>query len=302
MRNTTALFLTLITLAAPALAQERHLIGTGRIFNNDVIGDGQDRWRTGGYTYSNVRARDWFDGTPQAFGDLLEYRLRAEIITAQRGTGAPGDRPYVGALSMGVHTHFGFGGTAEYSLGADVTAVGPQTGLSKFQDAYHDAFSLPNPPYTDDQVDNAFFLSGTAAVAYPYQLSDTVTLRPFAEVLVGVEDIVRVGGDVIIGAVGHNDLLLRDVVTGQLYRATEGPETGVSYVFGADFAAVSDSEFLPAGGGYDATDERMRARAGVHWQMRDDISFFYGATYLSEEFTGQTEGQVLGSLKLNFNF
>ena len=78
----------------------------------------------------------------------------------------------------------------------------------------------------------------------------------------------------IIGQVAQDDLLLRDVVTGQLYRATEGDGVGLSYLLGVDGASVFDSNYLP----------------------------FYGATYLSEEFEGQTEGQVLGSLKLNFNF
>ena len=40
----------------------------------------------------------------------------------------------------------------------------------------------------------------------------------------------------------------------------------------------------------------------MFWQWADDVSFFYGATYLSEEFQGQGEGQVVGSLKVNFNF
>ena len=106
----------------------------------------------------------------------------------------------------------------------------------------------------------------------------------------------------IIGQVAQDDLLLRDVVTGQLYRATEGDGVGLSYLLGVDGASVFDSNYLPADMGYTVSDTRTRARAGVFWQMGEDVSFFYGATYLSEEFEGQTEGQVLGSLKLNFNF
>ena len=65
---------------------------------------------------------------------------------------------------------------------------------------------------------------------------------------------------------------------------------------------VDSSAFLPASEGVAPTEERYRARAGVQWQMAEDLSFFYGATYLSEEFEGQDGGQILGSLKLNFNF
>ena len=51
-------------------------------------------------------AREGYTGE-EGFGDLIEYRLRAEIIAPRRGTAAPGDRPYVGAVPMGAHTHFG---------------------------------------------------------------------------------------------------------------------------------------------------------------------------------------------------
>ena len=102
----------------------------------------------------------------------------------------------------------------------------------------------------------------------------------------------------IIGQVAQDDLLLRDVVTGQLYRATEGDGVGLSYLLGVDGASVFDSNYLPADMGYTVSDTRTRARARVFWQMGEDVSFFYGVTYLSEEF----EGQFLGLLKLNFNF
>lgn len=300
MRIFVAAALAAFTFTSPAVAQDREVIGNGRLFNNDYLGDGHDRWRTGSYVISHVRGRDYFDGKPQGFGDIIEYRLRAELITAMRGP-APGDRPYVGALSFGAHTHFDVG-VLEVSMGADVVAVGPQTGMSDFQKRFHEAFSMPAPKYVSGQIGDAVYLSATAAVARPVRVSEAVTLRPFAEVSAGGEDMVRIGADVIVGAVGHDALLLRDVVTGQLYRGTEGAGQGFSFVFGADYAAVSSSKYLPADRGFVATEDRYRARAGVHWQVAPEVSVFYGATYLSEEFVGQHEGQVIGSLKLNFNF
>jgi hypothetical protein len=114
--------------------------------------------------------------------------------------------------------------------------------------------------------------------------------------------MVRAGADLLIGKVGQSDVLLRDVVTGQLYRGTQDDETGVSFLLGGDVAAIKDSLFLPSSQGYVASPTRTRARAGVNWQPVPGISFFYGATYLSREFEAQDEGQVVGSLKLNFNF
>lgn len=291
----------LLTFATPAISDGRANIGEGRLFNNDYLGDGKDRWHTGFYTYSNIRAREAYSGT-EAFGDLIEYRFRAAVIAPSRRSAAPGDRPYAGTLSLGVHTHFDYGGT-QVNIGGDLVAIGPKTGLSDFQLAVHDIYDLPNPPYVAQQLGDQVFLNGAVAASRRYALSDTVTVRPFVEAMAGTEALVRVGGDVMIGAVGQDDLLLRDVVTGQLYRATEKADgSGISYLLGADLATVFDSRYLPQDAGYVVSETRTRARAGVFWQWADDVSFFYGATYLSEEFQGQGEGQIVGSLKVNFNF
>ena len=294
-RATIAICLTMLA-AAPAAAQERELLGVGRLFSNDILGDGRDRWRTGSYVFSYVTGTAPYDDGPRPAGDIIEYRLRGEIIAPGRDD----DRLFVGQLSVGAHTHFTSGGL-HYALGADIVAVGPQTGLAEFQDAFHETFGL-RPPPNDNQVANEVLISGTASAAYPFSLSDIVTLRPFVEAQTGVEDLLRAGGDVLIGRVGQGDLMLRDVVTGQLYRATETSGTGVSWLVGGDVAAVGNSLYLPDGGDHVASETRARARAGVMWQIDEDVSFFYGLTWLGKEFETQPEGQVLGSLKLNFNF
>lgn len=298
MRLFAVLALCTATVAAPTFAQDREKLGVGRLFTNDYIGDGRDRWRSGSYVFSYVTGPQRYDGTPQAFGQVLEYRLRGEVISPASPTQT--DRPFVGSLSVGAHTHFGVG-PMQYALGADVVAVGPQTGMAAFQDAFHDLLKLREPA-TQNEIADDVFISGTAAATYQYQVSETVSLRPFVEATAGVEDLLRIGGDVMIGSVAQDDLMLRDVVTGQLYQGTENGSGGVSYLLGVDVAAVSDSALLSQEDGYVVSDTRTRARAGVIWQPLDGASFFYGVTYLGEEFEGQPEGQVVGSLRLNFNF
>lgn len=300
MRRSLTLVLAVLTLATPVVAQDRAQIGSGRLFNNDIMGDGYDRWRTGSYVYSHVRGYDAYSGT-EGFGELLELRFRTEIIAPQRGSAAAVDRPYVGAISLGAHTHFSTG-WADVSLGGDLVAIGPQTGLSRFQEIYHETFDLPAPPNTDDQLADRFVFNGSASATKSFALGGSTVLRPFVEGLTGTEDLLRAGADVLVGPVATGNLLLRDVVTGQLYTGTNDAADGVSYVFGADITSVFDSDFLPSDQGYAVVETRTRARAGVHWQISRGASLFYGATYLSEEFEGQTEGQVVGSLKLNFNF
>lgn len=297
---TCALALALLAGDA-AQAQDRQTLGTARLFSNDKIGDGEDRWRSGAYQLGLIRGPGWAGARPDEFGAILEYRLRTEIIAPGRGPGPCCDRPYVGAISAGVHSHSALG-PFDLSLGVDAVAIGPQTGVSRFQEGYHDALSLPDPPGTGTQLENAGFLTGTAELAWPLRLSETVTLRPFAEAQAGAEDFLRVGADMLIGDIGHADLLVRDAVTGQLLRGVESLQMGWGFVIGADWTQVDRSRYLPADLGYAPEQERIRARFGVHWQLAPEVSFFYGATYLSEEFEGQDGGQTVGSVKLNFNY
>lgn len=299
MRSLSAVLLfSAVTAATPALAEGREVLGYGRLFTNDYFGDNDDRWRTGGYVISQVRGAGWDGDRPERAGALMEYRLRTEIIAPSRGTS---DRPYAGVLSFGAHTHYAVG-TIDVSVGGDIVAIGPGTGVSDFQEWFHDVVGAPAPEGVATQLDDQIYLSGTVEMSRSYRVSDRVTFRPFVEGQAGVEEIFRVGADVLIGRVGQNDFLLRDVTTGQLYRGVESNDSGVNFVLGADYAMVGDSAYLPADMGYAPTETRTRARAGLHWQIFEDTSFFYGVTYLSEEFVGQPEGQVLGSLKLNFNF
>lgn len=290
--------------ASPVAAQDRETLGFGRLFTNDYFGDHEDRWRSGSYSYSIVRGNDWDGRAPTTPGALLEYRLRSEIIapSALNGAGS-NDRAYVGALSAGLHTHFAWGG-ADVSAGVDLVAVGPQTGMSDLQDGFHDLFSAPNVSNSvqNNQLDNAVYLTALTELAYPVQVSQSTALRPFVEAQYGVEDYVRVGADILIGGFMQKDLWLRDSTTGQLYTGVESPDPGYGFVLGADYALINESEYFPASFGTVAEDERFRARAGMHWRFGGGVSYFYGVTYLSEEYVGQPEGQFVGSLKLNFNF
>ena len=302
MRCLFALLVLLVPLGMNASAQSNEILGVGRLFSNDYLGDGRDRYQSGSYVQSYVRGPSDWDGTPQEFGSIREYRLRSAIISSDGIGAAPGDRPYAGVLSFGVHSHYGED-TFRGSVGLDVTGIGPQTGVSDFQEGAHDVLGLDPVRFTDSQLDDDFFLGFTAEAAEVLDLSYGLTARPFAELQIGPEDIARFGADLFMGVKIANEILIRDVSTGQLYQGTNAEDvSGFAFVLGADFAAVADSIYLPENRGAIATDRRGRVRAGVHWQGEGDTSAFYGLTYLSPEFEGQPEGQVTGSLKLNFNF
>lgn len=303
MRLAALLSTLLLTLSAPAPAAAESL-GWGRLMTNDVFAGTKDRWRTGAYVVSNVRGSGWSGERPATPGEIVELRFRGEVIApASLVSPGPADRRFAGTLSLGLHTHFNRSGL-DYSLGADLVLVGPQTNLDDWQRSLHDLLNQPiiSDRVRSDQIEDAVRLGFTGEIARPVQVSDVTLLRPFVEITTAPETLARLGVDVIVGVPGQGDLLLRDVTTGHLYRGTDTATGGHSLVVGADITQVIDSLYLPDGDRVTRSDTRYRLRGGWHWQIARETSFFYGVTYLSEEFDEQSEGQVVGSLKLNFNF
>ncbi|MCW8844168.1 MAG: lipid A deacylase LpxR family protein [Rhodobacteraceae bacterium] len=304
-----ASFLLMTAIATAPLAETsahagRERLGYGVLFVNDTIGDGKDRWRSGSVMSSRIFGPQWTGALPQGAGDILELRFQGEVISPDNLiTPAPGDRPYAGSLSLGLHTHFATRGGAEVSLGGDLVAIGPQTGLDDFQGAVHDVLGIkkPSPLTLGAQIPNSFHPSATVEVARDFGLSSRTHLRPFMEVRGGVETYARVGFDLVIGSVGQGALLTRDPVTGHRMRVVRNKAPGLSWVVGADVAKVWESAYLPQARGYTLTQNRARARLGLHWQGEESM-VFYGLTWLGEEFVGQRGGQLVGALQFSLRF
>ena len=300
MRLIATVCLALI-IATPSAA--RDFVGVGRLTTNDSLATWlDDRWRTGSGVLSFVTARNG-QAELDRFGDVVEFRLRAEVISPENIVRPrAGDRPYAAALSFGVHTHFAAGAT-EVSLGADLVLTGPQTGLQNVQGAIHDVLGIPgaSDATLTTQIPNGVHAAGTVEIARRFDVSPTVQARPFLELQAGVETLSRVGVDFHIGQLARGETMLRDAITGHRYRIGRDFTPGWSGVLGADLAYVADSIFLPSSSGVTLTNTRARARAGMHWQS-NHISLFYGLTWLSPEFEAQRSGQTVGSMRLDFKF
>jgi len=301
----TALLIAFATHVA--VAQDRVWLGKARLFTNDFLGDGQDRWRTGAYSLSAIRGPGW-DGTlPDRPGGLMEYRFRSEII-APANLANPvlgGDRRYVGAISLGAITHFSLAET-DVALGLDMIFTGPQTGLGDFQSRVHRALGMPVPGVLGSQIPNAVYPTVNIELGKSFTPSpDTLpelSLRPFVEAQAGVEDYIRIGGDLTFGNAGNGGLLVRDPTTGYRNIAVKGDDnSGLTFLLGADLAYVGSSAYLPAASGYSLTNPRARVRAGVYSETRDS-AFFYGLTWLGKEFDAQSDSQVVGSVSIRLNF
>lgn len=299
-----ALAASLTPTSLPADAGERSQLGYGRLITNDYIGDGRDRWRTMSWTSSRIWGPEWNGTAPEQAGEMIELRLSAEIfapVNLERP--AAGDRPYAGALSVGAHTHFNWQGF-ETALGADLVMTGSGTGLGSLQRAIHGLLNVEEPSRRtlDNQIGGGFHPTVVGEIARDLMITPDVHLRPFLEGRAGAETLVRAGFDLTFGGVGADDFMVRESTTGQRYRVVRGQgETGFSFLLGADIAHVADSIFLPESRGIALTPSRDRLRAGVHWQG-EGASAFYGLTYLGEEFEAQSEGQVVGSVRINLSF
>ncbi|MBD3676914.1 MAG: DUF2219 family protein [Rhodobacteraceae bacterium] len=283
---------------APAVAQDDSpRLSFGAMFGNDAIGDGDNRWRTGSLVVSTVTEMGKPDAEDWKRGPLLEYRLRSEVISPRDLTVSdPLDRPYVGAVSVGVHSHFNLN-SYDLSLGGDLVMTGPQTGLG---DLHGQLSGFSGSPVLDDQVPNSVHPTVTVEAGRSFRLFDRADLTPFVEAQAGVETLIRVGGDMTVGR-SPDGPMLRDVATGQRYTSATGEATGFSFVVGGDVAYVDSSAYLPASDGYVLTDQRSRVRAGVQW-YGERSEMFYGMTWLGEEFEAQDEGQFVGSLNLRLRF
>lgn len=282
---------------------KRQMLGYGRLTSNDLIGDGKDRWRTGSITSSRVWGYGWDGVAPDRLGQMLELRIQGQIIApASRENPAPGDRPYAGALSFGLHSHAAFGAT-DVTVGGDLVVIGPQTRLDQFQDGLHDLLGIADPSsrVRAQQIGNTYRPTVVVEAGRTVPLGARARLRPFAEARAGDESLVRVGADLTFGTLGQGELLVRESITGQRYRVVKAEQSEISFVLGADIAHVFDSVYLPENRGYVLTDSRDRVRVGVNWQS-DTTGVFYGITWLGREFEAQTEPQMVGSIKLDIRF
>jgi len=276
-------------------------LGFGHFLNNDLLGDGKDRWQTGSYTMSWLRGPGWNGTLPGRPFEILEYRLSGAVIAPSRLKSLHGDRRYVGKASYAIHTPFAPTATTEADLGLGLVWTGPANGISELQGDLHDWLNQPSPRAADSQLPNHLYPVISGEIARPVALG-RAEVRPFAEARAGDESLLRVGADLAFGKRETGALWLRDEVTGQRYVGISGTGgEGTSFVVGADLTHVFDSAYLPGGWDVQPEPNRARLRAGLSTRL-GRVGVFYGVTWLSREFIGQPEGQCVGSLRLRMKF
>jgi len=292
--------------AGPGVADDFAYLGHASIGYNDLLGDGDDRWQTGGTTFSFLGGPEGTEALPTAPFELFELRLRGQVITPE-DVAAPEawDRPAAGVITATVNTHFQAGGYEVFG-GAGLALTGPQTHAFDIQNLIHELTPADEPVMSAgvlaNQIPNAFYATAHGEVSRRVQLDDYITMRPFVEGQVGVESFARVGADFFVGTGWDSGLLLRDGVTGVTHAGfAPGDRTNLSLMFGADTARVFSSALLPAARGYTAEPWRHRLRAGMQVE-HGRLKVFYGAAWLSPEFAAQPTGQVVAVTQFKFRF
>jgi len=298
-----AVFLALL-MPGLARAEAVQLLGFGRLFSNDLIGDGYNRWQSSSSHASLAFRRSPWTGTlPKRPFDIVELRFNATVMTPDNlRERAPGDRRMAGLLRLGIGTQFEYGGW-ENDLAAYVEYVGPDNGLvdlfTGFQDI-SEKWTNPSKNLRDDQIDLPPQLGLSLETGRTF-IFGTTRLRPFLAMETGIETLARVGADLTFGSYGVGGLLTRSRVSGQRYGIATGPEDGVSVVLGGDVTWVEQTQLLEESDGVDVLDHRTRLRTGLHWQ-RGTRHVFYGVTWVSPETAYQDHGQTIGSLRLDWIF
>ena len=98
------------------------------------------------------------DGLPTSPFELMQYRLRSEIIAPDDLAVANPfpDRPNAGVIGLGAFTHYERGAD-NISYGGVLVFVGPSTGLADFQDWAHDKIGIQGPTAAATQLGNKIY-------------------------------------------------------------------------------------------------------------------------------------------------
>ncbi|MEM6661107.1 MAG: lipid A-modifier LpxR family protein [Pseudomonadota bacterium] len=290
---------------------------------NDHLGDGADRWKTGGLTQSFVFPQSmlseepWFDHHAAA----VELQVRGLLITPDNTSAVgSGDRPYAQYLALGGYLRLwgqpdylgaGFTTQTEDRLGIELGYQGEPLPLFEIADAFHRVGNMPTTTRTDANTLDGEFLANVEArrtLRMHGQLGPhDLNVAPFAQVSAGMrENSARVGTDIILGTSLEARTWNYDTGIGALIPGGAKYREGIHWAMwiGGDIGYVASDAFLDGGfsgngPSVSRTPVTARARAGLIYDY-EDVSFSFSLNWLSAEFETQSEGQMIGALQVEF--
>lgn len=304
------------------LSENTEVLREGVLWN-DRFGDGKDRYKSGGITQSWVipegRIGDarWFEGHASAF----ELQVRGYVATPDNTStgGQPGDRPFAQYVGIGGHLRT-IGRperiaprttqSLETRVGLEIGWQGDPLPIFELQDMFHGSGSVQ--VNQGNSIDGEFLanLEGrrTLRIHRDMQGAD-LQIAPFIQASAGMrETSIRAGADLIYGSDLDGWTWNADPAMGALIPGGSRPKSGAYWMvwLGADAGYVAADAFLDGGfrgngPSVDREDLTARLRAGLLYGY-DEFAVGYSFNWLSEEFSQQAEGQIIGAITVKYNF
>lgn len=303
------------------LSENDEILREGIIWN-DRLGDGKDRYKSGGLTHGlviperRIGGAPWFDGHHSS----LELQARGFVATPDNTSTIPAanDRPFVQYAGIGAYLRTierpGAVGrrltrSVENRLGMELGYQGDPLPFFELQDLLHAGGSTRPASMT---LDGEALINFEARQTWRFhqQLRDTdLEIAPFLQASAGMrENSLRVGGDIIYGSSLEGRLWNNDLAVGAMIPGGSSPRPGPNWTvwLGGDVGYVASDAFLDggfSGDGLSVPREEVtgRIRAGIMLEV-DDIALGYSLTWLSEEFENQAHSQVIGALTIKYRF
>lgn len=300
------------------------------IFWNDFLVDGQDRWKSGGVTQSYTLPERVFDTRPwtpwrdgRASG--IEVQVRGLVVTPDNTAApelGPEDRPYAQYLGIGGYLRsdarprpapLGTTMGVEDRVGVEVGWIGEPLFFFDAQDRLHDVIGMGETHSTEaNSVGDGFLANIEARRTLRFHRdmgAADVALAPYVDLSLGMRQTAARAG--VNGFVG-GDLSARhwnmDPATGAVIPGAWQARPGLHWAVyaGADVGAVANDALLGGTAGLsgpsaDPETVVARARAGlvVGWGR---VAVSYGLAWMSPEFEGQDEGQLVGAVSVKLPF
>jgi len=308
------------------LAKTNEIQTEGAVWN-DRIGDGKDRWKTGGLTQSYIFPERIFSRSPwfKDRASALEINGRGVVMTPDdtSDTGIDSkDRPYAQYAGVGLHLRSiarprrlsaGLALQEEARIGIEAGWQGEPLPLFDIQSSLHD---MAGTGGTAANLSNS--IDGEALVnleaRHTWRLhwqapGRDIELAPFAQASLGMrENNLRFGADLIAGSALEGRTWGNDLATGALLAGASMPRKGFNWTLfsGADLGFVASDAFLDGGfaaGGPSVPREKVvaRVRGGVLLEY-DNLGIGFSLNWLSKEFRGQSDGQLIGAIQIKYRF
>lgn len=292
---------------------------------NDGIGDGKDQYKTGGMTQSFLIPESVFstDGWVPGAASALEIQGRGFIATPEN-TAAPvaGDRPFSQYVGIGAYLRTFSDAepagpnrwlTTENRIGIELGLQGEPLPLFEIQEALHGMTGMGRMAMTSNNtLPTEVLVNLDAKRTWRYHLdfsNHDFEFAPYAMGSIGMrETSLRAGFDLIIGSALTARTWNHDQAIGALIPGGSAQRNGFNWTLwaGADAGvvladALLDGGFAGSGPGVQREQATVRARAGLMLEY-DNLALTYSATYLSPEFSAQSEGQVIGAVSVKVRF